>query len=91
MVASEGTEYGMVELRRVMNGTNLRYKAMRGGEVLGWAATLREACRQVHMAYVCAHGPGARSGAPADWELEQRRKSPSDLTREGGARTAYAA
>jgi len=81
MVAPDGTEYGTIELRRVMNGTDLRYKATRSGEVLGWSVTLREACRQVHMAYVRAHGPGARTGAPADWELEQRRKGPSDSTR----------
>lgn len=73
MVAPDGTEYGTIELRRVMNGTDLRYKATRGGEVLGWSVTLREACRQVHMAYVRAHGPAARSGAPAPWELADRQ------------------
>ncbi|WP_137843873.1 hypothetical protein [Microbacterium sp. 2FI] len=65
LVDTLGMEYGSVEIRRVMNGTEVRYRASWGGEVLGWASTLREACERVHAAYLQAHGPG---GAPvADW------------------------
>ncbi len=65
MVAPDGVQYGTVELRRVMHGADVRYKAVWRGDVIGWATTLREACFRVHMAYVSAHGP---SGAPmADW------------------------
>jgi hypothetical protein len=65
MVAPDGSEYGRIELRRVMNGTELRYKVMRHGDVIGWAVTLRDACYRVHMAFLASHGPGG--GAIADW------------------------
>lgn len=65
MVAPDGREYGRIELRRVASGTELRYKATRRGEVLGWATTLREACHQLHAAFLAAHGPGG--GPVADW------------------------
>lgn len=64
MVDPVGREYGLIELRRV-DGGELRYKATRLGEVLGWASTLREACNRVHAAFLAAHGPGG--GPVADW------------------------
>ena len=65
MVDAYGRDYGVVEIRRVMNGADARYKTSWRGEVIGWATTLREACERVHQAYLRAHGPG---GAPmADW------------------------
>ncbi|MBW9118901.1 hypothetical protein JNB63_02215 [Microbacterium trichothecenolyticum] len=64
MVDPMGREYGRVELRRVAGG-ELRYKAMSGGEVLGWASTLREACFRLHTAFLAAHGPGG--GSVSDW------------------------
>lgn len=76
MVAPDGREYGLIALRRV-DGGELRYKATRGGEVLGWATTLRDACYQVHMAFLAAHGPGG--GSQSDWgELtgHQRQNTP---------------
>lgn len=78
MIDSFGKEYGRVEIRRVMNGTDVRYRAAHRGEAIGWAVTLREACERVHAAYVRAHSPGARSGAPQEWELEERRNAPSN-------------
>ncbi|WP_322410075.1 hypothetical protein [Microbacterium invictum] len=65
MVDPAGDEYGTVEIRRVMNGTDVRYRAMYRGEILGWSTTLRLACEQIHRAYLRAHGPGG--GAIADW------------------------
>ncbi len=65
MLAPDGSEYGRVELRRVLNGTDTRYKAIWRGEVLGWSTTLRDACYRLHMAYLAAHGPGGRP--MADW------------------------
>jgi hypothetical protein len=47
-----------------MNGAETRYKAMRRGDVIGWAKTLREACERVHQAYLQAHGPGPFAGYP---------------------------
>ena len=73
MVDPLDREYGTIEIRRVMNGTEIRYKAQRHGEVLRWATTLREACEVVHGAFLRSHGPGARSGAPQEWELQQQR------------------
>ena len=71
MVAPDGTEYGRIELRRVRSGAEARYKAMRKGDVLGWAATLRDACWRVHMAYLRSHGPAG--GPVADWGGLTRR------------------
>lgn len=65
MVAPDGQEYGRIEIRRVMNGEQVMYKATRGGDVLGWAATLRVACYKVHRAYLDAMAPGG--GPKADW------------------------
>ena len=78
MIAPDGREYGHIELRRVSNGAELRYKAVRRGEVLGWATPLREAASRVHSAFLAAHGPGG--GPVADWgEMtgHERRKIPS--------------
>lgn len=65
LVDPSGDEYGVVEIRRVRNGTDVRYKATHRGEILGWSTTLRLACEQIHRAYLRAHGPGG--GAVADW------------------------
>lgn len=65
MVAPDGREYGTIEIRRVMNGTEIRYRCTRHGDVIGWATTLREACMRIHQAYLAAHGPGG--GPVADW------------------------
>jgi hypothetical protein len=65
MVAPDGREYGVVEIRRVMNGSDVRYRASRRGEVLGWATSLREACSRLHHDYLAAHGPGG--GPIAAW------------------------
>ncbi|MGP3534509.1 hypothetical protein ACTU3I_06910 [Microbacterium sp. RD1] len=69
MVDPQGVEYGRIEIRRVMNGTQVAYKAMRRGAVLGWANTLRLACYKVHMDYLAAMSPGYRSAAPTPDEL----------------------
>jgi hypothetical protein len=64
MIDPQGREYGRVEIRRVMGGSDTRYKAVSRGEVLGWATTLREACERVHGAYVRSHGPVPFAGYP---------------------------
>jgi hypothetical protein len=75
MVAPDGREYGAVEIRRVMNGSDVRYRASRRGEVLGWATSLREACARQHHDYLAAHGPGG--GPIADWgELTNHARRP---------------
>lgn len=74
MVDAAGRDYGRVEIRRVMNGAEPRYKVSRYGDVIGWATSLREACAQVHQAYLRAHGP---SGEPmADWGTSWRSSRP---------------
>lgn len=65
MIAPDGEEYGVIEIRRVMNGEQVMYKATRRGEVLGWSTTLRLACQKVHGAYLAAMMPGG--GPVADW------------------------
>ncbi|MFF2485261.1 hypothetical protein ACFVSU_02610 [Microbacterium sp. NPDC058062] len=68
MIDPMGHEYGRIELRRVRNGAEVRYKALCGDELLGWSTTLRHACYRVHMAFLSAHGP---SGGPlASWGEE---------------------
>jgi hypothetical protein len=77
MVDPAGNEYGRIELRRVMNGADLRYKVIRRGDVLGWSTTLRDATYLLHMAFLAAHGPGG--GAIADWGEatgHERQKTP---------------
>lgn len=71
MVDPDGKQYGAIEIRRVVNGTQARYKAMWRGDVIGWSTTLREACERVHKAYLAAHGPGGRP--MADWGAESWR------------------
>ena len=73
MVDPSGKEYGRVELRRVANGSQARYKAMWSGHLIGWATSLREACWRVHGAYLAAHGPGGRP--MADWGDPYRRQT----------------
>lgn len=67
---SLGEQYGTVEIRRVMNGTDVRYRVSYRGEVIGWATSLRLACERVHQAFLRAHGPG--TGAMADWGVPWR-------------------
>lgn len=64
LIDSFDREYGRVQIRRVMNGTEARYKAVWRGEVIGWATTLREACERVHGAYLRSHGPVPFAGYP---------------------------
>ncbi|MEU1971133.1 hypothetical protein ABZ477_05745 [Microbacterium sp. NPDC019599] len=65
MLDEQGRVYGSVEIRRIMNGTDVRYKAVYRGEVIGWSTSLKLACERIHGAYVRAHGPGG--GPIADW------------------------
>ena len=62
MIDPQGREYGRVEIRRVNDGHDTRYKALSRGEVIGWATTLREACERVHRAHLVARGPGPFAG-----------------------------
>ena len=65
MVDPQGREYGCIEIRRVMNGQQVAYKAIHRGDVIGWAHTLRLACQKVHTAHLATLG---NPGPPAaDW------------------------
>lgn len=65
MIDPHGHEYGRVEIRRVMNGQQVAYKAIHAGHVIGWSHTLRVACLKVHMAFLSSLRPGG--GPAADW------------------------
>ena len=65
MLDGLGKQYGTIEIRRVMNDTDTRYRVTFRDEVIGWATTLRLACEQVHAAFLRAHGPGG--GPIAGW------------------------
>lgn len=69
MVDPSGREYGTIEIRRVMNGTQIAYRAMRHGEVIGWANSLRLACFRLHQAYLASMSPGP--GYVADWGVRR--------------------
>lgn len=62
---AQGLVYGSIEIRRVMNGTDVRYRASFRGEVIGWSTSLKLACEKVHQAFLRSHGPGG--GPAADW------------------------
>lgn len=70
LVDSSGARIGRIELRRVMNGSDLRYRVEFRGEVIGWATTLRTACERLNQTFVRTHGPSG--GAVASWEGPQR-------------------
>ncbi|MBN9173460.1 MAG: hypothetical protein J0I70_04805 [Microbacterium sp.] len=72
MIDPSGREYGRVELRRIMNGSDVRYKAIWRGDVFGWATSLRLACERIYIAYLRAHGP--QGGAAADWGESSSRR-----------------
>jgi hypothetical protein len=66
LVDQQGTVYGTVDIRRVRGGTDVRYRAVWRGEVLGWATSLRLACERIHGAYLRTHGP--QGGPIASWD-----------------------
>lgn len=59
MVDSLGETYGVIELRRVMNETDVRYRCEFRRDVIGWGTTLRGSCEQIHQAFLRSHGPAA--------------------------------
>jgi hypothetical protein len=82
MLDSLGRPYGTIEIRRVMNGTDTRYRVSFRGEVIGWATTLQLACEQIHRAFLRAHGP---SGGPiAGWGRRERDQPPKNPTPRSG-------
>ena len=73
MIDGLGKPYGTIEIRRVMNGTVTRYRVTFGGDVIGWATSLKLACEHLHRAFLRANGP---SGGPiASWGAPARRQS----------------
>lgn len=67
MCDPQDREYGTITLVRVPmpdGTTEGRYKVLYGGELLGWATTLRLACERLHATYVRSHGPGGFQGYP---------------------------
>jgi len=65
MIDAQGREYGVIEIRRVMNGEQVAYRANFRVEVIGSAHTLRLACHKIHVAYLATMG---NPGPPAaDW------------------------
>lgn len=56
--------YAVVELRRVNDGQDVRYRVEHAGELLGWGMTLRTACMVAHRAHIRAHGPAPFPGYP---------------------------
>ncbi|MGN7969310.1 hypothetical protein [Microbacterium sp. 22296] len=75
MVDPSGWEYGRVEIRRVMNGEQVAYKAVHRGDVLGWSHTLRLACYKIHMADLAKMGnPGPPAADWGDRTRNGRRK-----------------
>jgi hypothetical protein len=65
MIDSLGVEYDVIDIRRVMNGTDTRYRATFRTEVIGWSTSLLTACEKVRRASLATMGPSG--GARADW------------------------
>lgn len=53
-----GKPYAVIQLRRVMGGSDVRYRVTFRGDVIGWATSLRLACERAHAAFLRSHGPG---------------------------------
>ena len=70
LLDASGARIGRIELRRVMNGAELRYRVEFRGDVIGWAVNLRTACERLNQAYLRTHGPGG--GAMAETCLTPR-------------------
>jgi len=51
MIAPDGREYGLIELRRVAPDA-VRYRLTVNGHVLGYASTLRLAAERAHQSYL---------------------------------------
>lgn len=51
-----GREYAVIELRRVAADA-VRYRVTVGGEVLGYATSLRLAAERAHGVYLASHAP----------------------------------
>lgn len=86
LLDASGGRIGRIELRRVMNGTDLRYRVEFRGEVIGWATSLRTACERLNQAHLGTHGPGG--GAMADWgEARRREASAAQATAQRESRT----
>lgn len=65
LMDASGSRVGTIELRRVMNGSDVRYRVEFRGDVIGWATSLRTACERLNQAFVGTHGPSG--GAVASW------------------------
>ena len=77
MLDGTGKHYGTIEIRRVMNDTDIRYRVSFRGDVIGWATSLRLACEQLHKAFLRSHGPGG--GPIAAWGAREHRHPPPDM------------
>ena len=71
--------YGTIEIRRVMNGAEVRYRCSFRGEVIGWATTLLDATERVHRAFIAAHGPAPFAGYP---QFDSHKREPSSVSSE---------
>ncbi|GAA1944663.1 hypothetical protein [Microbacterium deminutum] len=79
MIDRTGKQYGTIELRRVMNGTDTRYRVMFRDDVIGWATSLKLACEKVHRAFLRSHGPGG--GPMASWGAPTHRAPAGHMPR----------
>ena len=52
MIDAQGRVYGTIRIRR-LNG-EIRYRAEVGGELIGWANSLKLAAHQAHLAHLRA-------------------------------------
>lgn len=59
---SYGRDYGRVVIVR-LDG-EVRFRAEFRGSLLGYTSTLREACENVHAAFLRSHGPAPFAGYP---------------------------
>lgn len=64
MIDTTGVVYGRVDIRRVHQGAQVRYRCEFRGELIGWSTTLSLACERVHQAFLRSHGPVPFAGYP---------------------------
>lgn len=77
LIDAQGHEYGRVAVVRLSG--DVRFRAEFRGELLGYGASLREACERVHHEFIRSHGPAPFQGYPDFRPTSPTRPNPPEV------------